>query len=227
MDIDKYLKFLSSTYVSSEGKVKSRTSGKFISALKELNSEAVLMSKYWIDIIELNPERVYLVSDMHIGHESIIKYCSRPFNNVHSMNDNLLSSFLSVLKKGDVLIIVGDISMDYNRYGNYFLRQLPCDVVLVAVNHDMDLKTKSIEGHKVDFMCSTLNVKVGEMNLFLSHYPVNELLLAKNEINVHGHIHNRVLDKSLGTGGRHFNVSVEVIEYKPIKLLDLIGKFVA
>lgn len=38
-------------------------------------------------------ERIWFVSDLHLAHKNIIKYCSRPFDNVNQMNEILIQNW--------------------------------------------------------------------------------------------------------------------------------------
>ena len=44
---------------------------------------------------------IYYVSDLHIGHEKIIKVCNRPFNSLEEMNNALIANWNAKVKPND------------------------------------------------------------------------------------------------------------------------------
>jgi calcineurin-like phosphoesterase family protein len=52
-----------------------------------------------------------LTSDLHLGHENIIRYCGRPYLSVPQMNDDLVRRWNEVVAPGDDVIVVGDLAM--------------------------------------------------------------------------------------------------------------------
>jgi hypothetical protein len=48
-----------------------------------------------------NDGKVYIWSDLHLGHENVIRYCNRPFAGVSEMNTVLLNAWKSTVKSSD------------------------------------------------------------------------------------------------------------------------------
>ena len=103
---------------------------------------------------------------------------------------------------------------------NEILRQIPGHKVLVLGNHDY--QGESVVPLQVDDVAPWLDIDFEGKSVFVSHYPLSELLLDFRQINLHGHIHNNSLPSALGTGRRHVNMSVEYTNYAPMLLGELL-----
>ena len=55
----------------------------------------------------------FVLSDLHLGHNNIIKYCRRPFNNAGEMDRVLIGNWNRTIGESDEVIYLGDL-----RYGN-------------------------------------------------------------------------------------------------------------
>lgn len=52
---------------------------------------------------------IYFTSDLHLGHESVIRMQNRPFANADEMNCVLIENYNSVVHKDDTVYLLGDI----------------------------------------------------------------------------------------------------------------------
>lgn len=52
---------------------------------------------------------IYFTSDLHLGHESVIRMQNRLFANADEMNHVLIENYNSVVHKGDTVYLLGDI----------------------------------------------------------------------------------------------------------------------
>jgi len=50
----------------------------------------------------------FLTSDLHLGHDNIRKYCSRPFKTLEEMNETIIRRWNERVKKEDFVYHVGD-----------------------------------------------------------------------------------------------------------------------
>ena len=77
---------------------------------------------------------VFFTADPHYAHYNILRYTSRPWNNVDEMNEGLIKNWNDTVPKGDsITYIVGDFAWkDHNK----FLSRLNGKKVLIIGSHD-------------------------------------------------------------------------------------------
>jgi len=166
--------------------------------------------------------KVFLISDTHFGHKNIINYENRPFENIKEMNDSLIKNWNSIVKKEDKIFHLGDFVFGNKDYANSIISQLNGDIYLIKGNHDnhsnnwyLDLGIKQVYNYPILY---------SEFYL-LSHQPI---YINENTpfINIHGHLHsNSYISKGYKKQNGHYNVSVEVIDYKPIEFKIIKNKY--
>ena len=174
--------------------------------------------------------KIYLIGDTHFLHENIVEYCDRPENHEQLMIDN----WNSVVTDEDVVFHLGDIAASIRGRDNRLIEifmQLKGHKHLIKGNHDH--KTNKWYQDNLGFESVSHSLVMGD--ILLTHYPLRisewskpkEILkvedlqrtIEKHDIKhiIHGHVHNRT------TGlPDHYNVSVEVINYTPIEINDLL-----
>ncbi|MCY4155550.1 MAG: metallophosphoesterase [Gammaproteobacteria bacterium] len=160
-------------------------------------------------------EDVLVCSDLHLGHENIIKYCDRPFLDVGDMNRTLWDYMHAALAPDKVLVVVGDLAMREALSAATWkqVRELDCrGRHLVLGNHDLT-GAGQLRVQGFDHVWSLL-VSGGEPPLIWTHYPLNEV--PNGYINIHGHVHDNPPRQT-----PHINVSVEQLDYEPASLLGL------
>ena len=150
-------------------------------------------------------ENIWIWSDQHFGHANIIKYSNRPFKDTDEMNEKMLYNHNSVVKEKDCVIWVGDVAFKSTEWTNNFLhRFVPAYRILVVGNHDYE-KRKGFKQLAFDEVHAHYQID----NAWITHYPMNRIPCGV--FNIHGHIHT-----SKTNNPRHFNVSVEQLNYAPM-----------
>ena len=153
----------------------------------------------------------YHISDTHFNHKAIIEYCNRPFLSVEEMNDFMIKSWNSVIKDGseDLVYFHGDFAMYSSKDTiESLVKRLNGRKILILGNHDRRGRRFFLDCGFIEVYKKT--IQIGDY--MLSHKPIE--VLEEGFINIHGHIHDRVLEKY--DKKRYINVSVEAINYKPI-----------
>ena len=218
----RYFDFLASTVDGQEGG-EPYAAPHVVAALKQVHSKYV--PRYDLSACIAGRDksfkgRVYFWSDLHVGHPGIIFFARRPFDTVNNMNAALLRNCLTRVTSKDILVFGGDISMENATVANAFLRAIPAYKVLVLGNHDTD--ENGLLDLAVDETAAMLDIQASKCSVLVTHYPVPESLLLPNQVNLHGHTHNRKFPPQLGSGSRHSNMSVETIRFTPQLLSDLL-----
>jgi calcineurin-like phosphoesterase family protein len=163
--------------------------------------------------------RVWLISDTHFGHSSLIKN----FRNFETINDHdewLISVWNAKVYKRDTVIHLGDITLNYKLLDD-IMPKLNGTKHLVMGNHD-----KGPIAFYLKYFAK-ISATRRYKGYLLSHWPVHpqELSYRVNK-NIHGHIHHvdRCLDPTM-----YFNVALDVLMSKNgtplIDFDDLVKEF--
>jgi calcineurin-like phosphoesterase family protein len=170
-------------------------------------------------------KRIWLLSDPHLNHEGMLGFRDkageliRPgFANVQEMNARILEGWNAKVRHGDIGYWLGDMVMgDLPGFARLWPK-FNGSKRLIFGNHD-DPKFLSSGGF---FKRTAVERKFGEYGIFLTHRPVHESGLELNGqmmLNVHGHIHEKA-----SPPGPFRNVCVEVLNYEPIEIEELIAE---
>ncbi len=163
--------------------------------------------------------RRFIIADTHFGHENIIKYENRPFNNVEEMNDRLIQLWNSTVSKDDLVYVLGDFTLSRRKVIiSELVKKLNGRKVLIMGNHDTRKPKDFIE---CGFEIAIRKPIMVEPGVILMHEPFNDpSLIASNYIYFFGHVHaNHTL---MDDYSNCMCVSVERIDYKPIDLDECI-----
>ena len=94
---------------------------------------------------------IFFTSDTHFGHEGIIRHISRPFPDSFTMDGELVRRWNSVVRPGDTVYHLGDLSFKGVGYTAHILEQLNGDIHWVLGNHDKALKNIYLIGQDYSF----------------------------------------------------------------------------
>jgi calcineurin-like phosphoesterase family protein len=161
------------------------------------------------------PGKVFLISDLHLGHANIIRYCSRPFvpSDVDEMDRVLVANWNYTISPGDRVYFLGDL-----RYGKgartekEYKSLLNGTVTYIGGNHDRDT------GETV----SSARIACNGMDFLLVHDPA-EAPSGYTGWVIHGHHHNNDLRAFpyIDPERKQINVSAEVVGYFPVSLQEI------
>lgn len=123
--------------------------------------------------MKLDPSKqgIFFTSDLHFGHQNIIKFCNRPWKTTEEMDEALIENWNKVVKKDDIIFNLGDFAFAPNYRWKEILSRLNGTQYLILGNHDVIRwpGDKIMELFKGVF--SQLILKIGDRAVYLNHYP--------------------------------------------------------
>jgi calcineurin-like phosphoesterase family protein/2'-5' RNA ligase len=155
--------------------------------------------------------RIYFIGDTHFDHTNIIKYCHRPFRNVHHMNKTMVRNWNDTVKDRDTVYFLGDWTFGRgHKPAKYWGRKLKGHIVSVRGAHDWREKGIRFEDFKV--------LQYHGYSFLLIHDP-NQAGDWHSWI-IHGHKHNNNMSKYPFINGtrKTINISVELTNFSPISI---------
>jgi len=156
---------------------------------------------------------VFFISDLHLGHKNILKFGQRDQNTIEEHDDAIVESWNSVVKKRDLVWVLGDVAMELESL-KLFDKMLGSKRLIMG-NHD--------RFPMAEYMKYFTDIRAFEKRyhgLAMTHIPIhpNEMKYRNWVTNVHGHIH----DPTKGFDDpRYFNVNVDIIGMVPMDLKEL------
>ena len=160
---------------------------------------------------------VWIISDTHWGHNNIIKFTDlggnriRPWDTVEDMENDMVEWWNEVVDPNDYIIHLGDIAMNRTGYDRVMPR-LNGRKILIQGNHDQ-FNTEHYAKH-FEHVLPMLSVTDTAL---LTHIPVHPDSIGRHLVNIHGHLHNKlVLNESGDPDPRYVNVSSEQLNFKPV-----------
>lgn len=114
----------------------------------------------------------FYISDLHLGHQNVIKFDARPFTTTEEMEEVIVVNWNAVVGKDDTTYILGDFcwSKDEKEWIR-ILNRLNGSKVLIKGNHDlrqMSANLKSKFADIKDYKEITDNGK----HVIMCHYPI-------------------------------------------------------
>ena len=169
--------------------------------------------------------RYWFTCDWHLGHENIIKYCNRPFQNVDEMNRLIIRSHNQRVKAEDTIFYIGDFCFRNSAGGKkgegeihkaeYYLKQVNGRFVFIKGNHDRNNSLKTI--------IERLVISYGGKRVNLVHNPIHAD--SSYEINLVGHVHNNWKFRKLNHKSDMINVGVDVHNFRPVTFEEIMKEY--
>lgn len=139
--------------------------------------------------------KIYFTSDLHFGHENVIRFDDRPFASVEEMDAELIRRWNAKVDRGDLVYVLGDmIWKTKNDEALNIINSLNGQIILIKGNHDRFLsnaKAKNALAAVKDYDDICVMLEDGTTRrCVLSHYFIPMYNGHRYQgIHLHGHSH--------------------------------------
>ncbi len=164
-------------------------------------------------------DRTWLISDTHWGHRRLREVLAPGVRPAH-VDALMVQRWWETVGLDDPVLHLGDVFMGDLAAADVPDRfpTLPGHVFLLPGNHDGSDKLAALVAIGW-LMVEPFAFEYQGWTVRFSHQPVEDL--AEGELNVHGHIH-----QNQPPTARHFNASVERIDYRPVLLKHVLDQLI-
>lgn len=165
----------------------------------------------------------YYISDLHLFHDNIRRFCGRPFKNIEEMERFIVKAWNSVVGTDDEVYVLGDMFYRATSPNEIrrVLQQLNGKKYLIRGNHDKWANDKSLTAF-FEWVKPYDEVADGNRRVILFHYPIEEWNgYFRDSYHLYGHVHNA--GEQLAALPRRYNVSADVVDFTPQTLDQLIA----
>jgi len=164
-------------------------------------------------------EDTWLISDTHFFHANIAEYCSRPAG----WQDLIIENWNRWIRPDEIVFHLGDLALGKKENAEALIPKLNGKLFLMRGNHDRR-GVAFYHGFGITLVKDPFRMETNTgLNLVFSHRPIVPLPpVPPGLLNLHGHIHN---NPAPGLGPRHVNLSIEVRQYRPWRLGDVLQPF--
>jgi calcineurin-like phosphoesterase family protein len=161
-------------------------------------------------------DSTWIIADTHFFHANIGRYCSRP----DGWQDLIIENWNHFIQPKEVVFHLGDLALGKKEAAEALIPLLNGKMYLMRGNHDR----RSIAFYRalgITLVKDPYRMETASgMQLVFSHRPI--VPLPPGMLNLHGHIHNNPAPE---LGPRHVNLSIEVRQYRPWKLGDVLQSY--
>lgn len=153
-------------------------------------------------------KKTFVISDTHFGHNNIIKYANRPWETTAEMDEAMVEFWNETVRPEDKVYHLGDVTL--GKKNLEIINKLNGHITLIAGNHDIYNTKEYLKYFDNVRACKEFN------GYILTHIPVHPNQKARYKGNIHGHMHEKVLEDPW-----YFSACVEQIGYKPININEV------
>lgn len=185
-----------------------------------------------IPINFVGADRIFFTGDQHFGHENIIKFCNRSFNDVGEMDQALIRSWNEMVRPSDTVFHLGDLTLGDAGVARGYIKELNGKIYVLSNpwHHDKRWLGETYftrSGYQVEYLPPVISIEIPELgegkhplSIMLCHYPMAEWD-RKHHKGWHLHAHSH--------GNHHaegyiMDVGVDATNGKPISLRQVVER---
>lgn len=172
---------------------------------------------------------IYYTADLHLGHEAILDFVSRPFTSIDSHDEQIVHNINHRLRGEDRLYVLGDFAWGKMNRVKHYRELIRCkNVHLIMGNHDPTTTTgrplpelyRVFQDVRERKLLKDHLLGVGVQRIYMDHYPVwNWPAMDSGSYHLHGHVHG-----SDPSPREHvYDVGVDCWDYKPVTLMEIVS----
>ena len=158
----------------------------------------------------------WFTSDIHLGHQSILRYCpkSRPFASVEEMNEAIIERWNKKVRQQDTVYFLGDFSFEKDPAPSF--ARLQGHKRLITGNHDAN--RKAVMSLPWESIHDLYTVKENGLRAVLCHFPLASWHNAHHGyLHFHGHTHGSLKEQI----PHRFDVGFDVFPDGPMSFEEL------
>jgi calcineurin-like phosphoesterase family protein len=149
--------------------------------------------------------KLWLMSDLHIGHNNILKY-REGFSSVEEHHNTIYENLATSVGKRDTVYLLGDVA--FTKEWLKKIKDIRCGrKVLICGNHD---QMHGIKMRDLVEVYDEVFSLASHRNVWLSHCPMHSDEIRNRFGCFHGHTHQHKINDP-----RYINLCVEHTDYKP------------
>ena len=158
---------------------------------------------------------IWFTADNHFSHTNIIRFCDRPFQDVHTMNTEMVVRWNRIVNDEDDVFVLGDFRFrEYGMATGEILRLLKGNIYLIRGNHDRNNNVRT----NIDEMV----IEWWGKKILLIHDPAYAYDRAdKYDLILCGHVHKHWKFRMPNI----VNVGVDVWDFQPVQVKLILREF--
>ena len=135
----------------------------------------------------------YYISDLHIGHENILRFDNRPFADVNEMNNKLIENWNARVRSDDTVYILGDFIWAKESEWPSIVGSLGGNKVLIRGNHDPK-QFSAVTKRMFQEITDLKEIKDSGKHVVMCHYPIPffRASFASTAFMLYGHVHQTI-----------------------------------
>ena len=171
---------------------------------------------------------IFIVSDLHLGHDKPFIYGARGFESVEDMNTEIIRRWNRAVGEEDDVFVLGDLVMG-SLENVQLLEELNGRIHIVRGNHDTDTRWDFYQKlPNVVEVVNSIYFSYDGYKFYLSHYPTITTRadtgkpLKKCLVNLCGHTHTKDPFEDWGIG-IIYHCELDAHDCAPVRIEDIIA----